>query len=255
MTFPKATTGKTGTGRAQTRWRPLGELTSRERRSGALPVRNRKSFLIGPVSPEFVQALPLATKVETQMLGKICMMMVLQRNFLTILLVVRPIESSWPKLKRGPVAKVMMAMKTPGTGTKAVTIPLAVIAREVEESLVHAGEATDGEAQPGTRPYPLRAVRPLLGEVHANTRPRELIQRFTSTSLGPFETLSTRTRTTARDHGGKDKRITAHTPLSATARQAARSSVRSPPSSKKLPSSANRQVSALSQPSRYVLFM
>lgn len=78
---------------------------------------------------------------------------------------VRPIESSWPKLKRGPVAKVRINMKILGTYTKAGTIPLAVIVREVEESLVHVGEATDGEAQPGMRSYPLRAVQSLAREV------------------------------------------------------------------------------------------
>ena len=193
------------------------------------------------------------------------MMMVLQRKNLMILLVVRPIESSWPKLKRGPVAKVTMTMKTPKTDTKAVTIPLAVIVHEVEELLVHVGEVTDGEVQPGTRSYPMRAVQPLPRKFHAKTRPRELARRSTSTSLGPFETLGARPRTTARDHGGKDKRITAPTPLSATvgsssrgpaaSRQTARSSVRSPSSSEQVASFANRQVSARSQRSRYVLFM
>lgn len=117
--------------------------------SGAQPVRKSKSSLIGPVSPGLVQALPFTTKVGKQMLGKICMMMVPQRKNLKILLVVRPIESSWPKLKRGPVAKVRITMRIPRTYTKADTIPLAVIVREVEESLVHVGEATDGEVQPG----------------------------------------------------------------------------------------------------------
>lgn len=232
--------------------------------SGAQPVRKSKSSLIGPVSPGLVQALPFTTKVEKQMLGKICMMMVPQRKNLKILLVVRPIESSWPKLKRGPVAKVTI-MRIRRTYTKAGTIPLAVIVREVEESLVHVGEATDGEVQPGTRSYPLRAVQSLARKVHSKTRLRELTQRSTSTPLGPFETLGARTRTPARGHGGKDKLITAPTPLSATvgsssrghaaSRQSARSSVRSPPSSEQLPSSANRQVSARSQRSRYVLVM
>lgn len=74
---------------------------------------------------------------------------------------VKPIESSWPRLKRGPVPKVTTPIKTPLTSAMAATMPLEVIVREVEESLARVGEATDGEVQRGTRFYPLRATYPL----------------------------------------------------------------------------------------------
>ena len=142
---------------------------------------------------------------------------------------------------------------------------LEVIAHEVEESPARAGGATDGEVQPGILSSPLQAIHPLPRYYCTKRRLREFASRSMSTPSGPFETLGARTRTTTRDDGSRDKRVPAPNPLSTTAgsssrgraasRQTAHGSVASTPGREKLPTSANRQVSARSQRPRYAHFM
>lgn len=154
-------------------------------------------------------------------------------------------------------------MKTPRAAIGVATRLLVVIVHVVEELLARADEATDGEAPRGITP-PLHTS---TGQetFRTKTHLRGSASRSMSTTTRPFETFGNRANTTARDHGGRDKRVKAFNPVSTTAdspsrgyaawRQTALGTTVGILSREQSPTSTDRQMSTRSQQTRYVFSM